>query len=344
LYIQQQFEKAISSLKLEKNHILFIDGIDIRPRNIDYEEYLDCIKGLVNAMWALNNDFLANVKDSKGRIKVVVLIRPDIFASLGLQNLNNKINDNGVLLDWKTTYPLYRKSEIFKMIDNLLSSQQTESNELGVCWDYYFPFTISSKRDKDDDSFIGFLRFSMFRPRDIVSMLNILQDNFKREDKRKWPIFAEDDFSYPDFRHKYAEYLLGEVKDYLSFYHSDQDYDLFLKFFEYLEGKNSFSYDEFLGAYDDFADYVEQNKIDIPIFFETSDKFLQFLFQLNIICYVEQTVDDENMFHWCYRERNYANLNPKVKSGVRYNIHYGLGKVFNVGKKIKTRTIKKSPK
>lgn len=53
LYIQKQFEEAISSLRLQKNHILFIDGIDIRPSDITYEEYIECINGLTNAVWEL---------------------------------------------------------------------------------------------------------------------------------------------------------------------------------------------------------------------------------------------------------------------------------------------------
>lgn len=340
LYIQKKFETAIESLKLENNHIIFIDGIDIRPRNIDYEEYLECIKGLVNAMWTLNNDFLSNIKGSKGRIKIVVLIRPDIFASLGLQNQNNKIKDNGILLDWRTTYPQYRNSEIFKMIDNILSSQQPELRELGESWDHYFPYQTSSKK-RTEDSFVSFLRFSMFKPRDIISMLNILQENFIREEKRTWPIFSESDFLYPDFRHRYGEYLLGEVKDYLSFYHSDQDYELFLKFFEYLNGKLTFDYDVYIEAFEGFADFVERNNIGIPIFFESSDTFLQFLFQLNIICYIDKTIDNDDMYHWCFRERSYANLNPKIKAGVTYQLHYGLNKVFNVGKQVKKRIIQK---
>lgn len=340
LYIQKKFESAICSLKLEYNHIIFIDGIDIRPRNIDYEEYLECIKGLANAMWAINNDFLSNIKDSKGRIKIVLLIRPDIFASLGLQNQNNKIKDNGVLLDWKTTYPKYRDSEIFKMIENILSSQQDKEEDLEkTYWDHYFPYQVLSQKKKED-SFVSFLRFSMFKPRDIISMLNIIQENFKRETERTWPIFCESDFTHPDFRRKYGDYLLGEIKDYLSFYHSDQDYELFLKFFEYLDGKLTFTYDEYIQAYENFADYVERNNIDVPIFFESSDKFLQFIYQLNIICFIDKTIENEDLYHWCFRERSYANLNPKVKYGVTYKLHYGLNKVFNVGKQVQRRTIK----
>ena len=100
LYIQNQFQKALSDLKLKNNQIIFIDGIDIRPGLIPYDEYLDCIKGLADAVWSLNNDFFPSIKDSKGRFRCVLLLRPDIFNSIGLQNMTNKIRDNSVYLDW----------------------------------------------------------------------------------------------------------------------------------------------------------------------------------------------------------------------------------------------------
>ena len=80
LYIQNHFEKAIGSLNLKQNYILFIDGIDIRPENIPYNEYLECVKGLANAIWSLNNDFFPNLK-STGKLKIILLIRPDIFSN-----------------------------------------------------------------------------------------------------------------------------------------------------------------------------------------------------------------------------------------------------------------------
>lgn len=340
LYIQKKFEIALSSLKLEKNHIQFIDGIDIRPRNIDYEDYLECVKGLANAVWTINNDFFANIKDSKGRIKVMILVRPDIFSQLGLQNLNNKIRDNAVLLDWKTTYPAYRNSSLFKVADNILNSQQIDFKQFGECWDYYFPFTNETRSGYKDDSFISFLRFSMFRPRDIITMMKILQENINCEHQRKLPVIDSLDFESANFRSKYSDYLLGEVKDYLAFYHSDSDYELFLKYFEFHNGKAHFTYDEFMYTYNQFADYIEKNDIDIPAFFESSDKFLQFLYDLNIICYIEDTDDSDTHIHWSYRDRSYSNINPKVKEGVRYSIHYGLQKAFNTGKVFEKRIIK----
>ena len=106
LYIlQQKFENAINSIRLNKSYILFIDGIDIRPHTINHDEYLECIKGLTHAVWDINNDFLSNIKGLGGkRIKIILLMRPDIFSNIGLQNQNNKIRDNSILLETTQYY------------------------------------------------------------------------------------------------------------------------------------------------------------------------------------------------------------------------------------------------
>ena len=99
LYIRKRFEAALSGVKSDFGFIIFIDGIDIRPSSIDFSDYLDCIKGLANAVWYLNNDFFSEIKDSVGRFRTVLLVRPDIFVKLGLQNPNTKLRDNSVVLD-----------------------------------------------------------------------------------------------------------------------------------------------------------------------------------------------------------------------------------------------------
>ncbi len=40
LYIQKHFEEALSSLSLKDNYTLFIDGIDIRPYDVEFDDYL----------------------------------------------------------------------------------------------------------------------------------------------------------------------------------------------------------------------------------------------------------------------------------------------------------------
>ena len=141
LFLERRFEDALSSLRLSENFILFIDGIDIRPTSIPYDEYLDCVKGLAHAVWSINNDFFPTIRDSVGRLRVVLLVRPDIFNSLGLQNRNTKLRDNSILLDWRTTYPEHRESSLFELADRMFSAQQDTVVPVGAAWDHYFHLT-----------------------------------------------------------------------------------------------------------------------------------------------------------------------------------------------------------
>jgi len=329
LYIQNHFEKAIASLKLKQNYILFIDGIDIRPENIPYNEYLECVKGLANAIWSLNNDFFPTLK-SDGKLKIILLIRPDIFSNLGLQNQNNKIKDNSILLDWKTNYTDFASSKLFLLSDRLLLAQQELNHPAGKCWDYYFPYTpfVAGKKES---SFIQFLRFSFYRPRDIVTLLDLLKEVHTRESSSN--AFSEKDFENSELQTRYSDYLMGEIKDYLSFYYSDSDYELFRKFFDFLEGRKEFDYKLYNSAFKNFEEYIIKNNIERPKFFETADTFLQFIYDLNIICYIEHA-SNQKYIRWCFRERNYSNISPKVKAECSYQIHYGLIKNLNLGKQI----------
>jgi len=336
MYIQKQFETALSALKMKNNHLLFIDGIDIRPGSIPYNEYLDCIKGLANATWNLNNDFFGRVKDSKGRFRVVLLLRPDIFNSIGLQNLTNKIRDNSVFLDWRTTYPSYRTSHLFELSDKLLRAQQIERIEEGKAWDQYFPWKSpsSSPNRSYDPSFIKFLKLSYSRPRDIVTMVQILKEEHLQKKKDLEAFFDESIFDGNDFQNKYSQYLMGGIKDQLAFYYDESDYNMFLKFFNFLEGADQFDYKEYTKVYNKFIDFVLDHHDDIPKFVESENEFLQFLYDTNIICFIED-YENEPFFRWCYRERTPSNISPKVSPNAKYRIHYGLHKALNVGRQHK---------
>ena len=329
LYIQHHFEQAIGSLELKHNYILFIDGIDIRPENIPYNEYLECVKGLANAIWSLNNDFFPNLK-SQGKLKVILLIRPDIFSNLGLQNQNNKLKDNSILLDWKTNYSDFASSKLFLLADRLLLAQQDKNLPPGGSWAHYFPYS-PHVAGKKESSFIQFLRFSFYRPRDIVTILDLLKEVHIRQANSNNDSFTEQDFKNSELQARYSDYLMGEIKDYLYFYYSDNDYELFRKFFDFLEGKTRFDYKFFNSAFRSFEDYITKNNIVRPKFFETADTFLQFIYDLNIICYIEHASGHEYI-RWCFRERNYSNISPKIKADCSYQIHYGLIKNLNLGR------------
>ena len=168
-------------------------------------------------------------------------------------------------------------------------------------------------------------------------MLKVLQDLFIQEGRNPKEVFRKEDFDNSEFRRIYADYLFGEIKDSLSFYHTSREYELFVKFFEYLEGKPTFTYYEYITAYDRFALFLHANRIEKPNFFGSADTFLQYLYELNVICYIEETQDEKTLVRWCFRERSTANISPKVKTHCTYEIHYGLRKAINIGKPLKAR-------
>jgi cold shock CspA family protein len=342
LYLQRQFEAALSSLRLTHSHILFIDGIDIRPDGIPYSAYLECVQGLANAVWSVNNDFFPTIRDSPGRLRVVLLVRPDIFNSLGLQNRNTKLKDNSVILDWRTTYASHRGSPLFLTADRLFAAQQNEPVVAGVSWDHYFPFdaaTVYSDQARWS-SFIVFLRYSFYRPRDILTILDILQRLYVVSSAPE-RVFRYGDLFAPEFRRQYGDYLLGEVKDSLSFYYDEKEFEHFLKFFSFLNGKKKFTYDDYCAAYDEFTASMGRQHTPLPDFMRSNEEFLQFLYDLNIICFFEapEAIDGgrlseptpQEFIRWCFLERSPTNISPKIKTGLEYEIHYGLANTLNTG-------------
>jgi cold shock CspA family protein len=331
LSLEREFKNALESLKLNKNIILFIDGIDIRPSDIDFKKYIECIQGLANAAWQLNTDFFSNIRDSNGRMKVCLLMRPDILDQMGFQNLNAKVRDNGVVLNWQTTYETFRSSHIFNMISGVIARQQTEECSNSDAWKHYFPYELQNQRvsEKADDPFIGLLRYSFYRPRDIIQYLTLMQE---------WVVHHQDNkssFTEKSFHRcerDFSDYLLGEVRDYLSFYYSSFDFDQVVGFFSMLNGKNNFSWSEFEQAYERYTSQLPEGSTTVDELRGTPENFLQFLYSLNIIGYLEPEEFGGNFVHWCFRDRTPVKLRPQVKFDLSYTVHPGLARSLLVGR------------
>lgn len=79
-----------------------------------------------------------------------------------------------------------------------------------------------------------------------------------------------------------------------------------------------------------------QQKKKPPEFMKNPQEFLQFLYDLNIICFIEYA-GEERFFRWCFLERTASNISPKVKAEMEYEIHYGLANALNTGKPLRGR-------
>jgi cold shock CspA family protein len=331
LSLQRQFETALSSLKLDKDIILFIDGIDIRPADISFSHYIQCIQGLANAAWQVNTEFFSNIKDSPGRMKVCLLMRPDILDQMGFQNLNAKVRDNGVVLNWQTTYEEFRSSAIFKMVSGILARQQDPPAEIIDSWKHYFPYDLQNQMisEKKDDPFIGFLRYSFYRPRDVIQYLILMQEYVAQHQNEKQH-FTERAFHRCE--REFSDYLLGEVRDYLSFYYSSFDFDQITGFFSMLNGKNNFTWEEFAKAFERYKSQLPPGGTTVDELRGAPEAFLQFLYSLNILGYVERDELGTNFVHWCFRDRTPVKLRPQVKYDLAYTVHPGLARSLLVGR------------
>ncbi len=334
LEIENEFKKAILGIKLKKSFILFVDGTDQIPFDIKREKYIECLRGLANAIWELNQLYFPQVfenKHSDHYIKIVLLIRPDIFSIIRFHNANAKLKDNSIILNWITTSNSYRRSRLFKLIDKSLASQQKSKFALGYSWDEYVEESFEKNyAGKNEPSFVTILRRTFMRPRDFFAFLDMMQNRAIdiNSNKITSQIF---NFCIPEF----SRYLLGEVKDQFNFFHDDYEWEILFDFFNYFDGKTRFDFVFFEEIYDRFLeDYPKDN----PDVFESPYVLLQSLYSSNIICFIENS-KQESFYKWSYKEKSYTNIEPLVEYEAEYQFHIGLIKALGLGRPIKRKRL-----
>lgn len=318
---------GLNDLNFNGDIALFIDGLDAKPNDVDFEEYHKCLVGLSEAVWYLNSEFFATIKDTRGRMRSVLLLRPDVFDSLNMHNSNCKLLDNSVVFHWHTTNDRHLTSELYKVSDRYFLAQ----NEGTVGWNSYFqevPSTASV-------TFMNIIKASFQRPRDFFAALKILISISKRSGCGADTSFARNVLATPEFRDAYSDYLLGEVKNYANYYITNAEFDAFSSFFQYLNGANKFDSAEFQRAFDLFKKSLRGNKLWSNSLLSSSEVFLQFWYDVNVIGYSETSEDgQEHFYRWSLRERTPSKVMPKVKLNGQYLIHSGIAKALNIGRRL----------
>lgn len=342
LILEKHFFDALSPIKLNKNVFLIFDNADISHDGIELNEYLSILKSLSEAIIELNNNLLNNLRDSVGFMKVMLLIRPEIFSQLNIHNQANILTDNAIYLSWQTTYANYKNSKLFELANKILrfGNINDSDNATTNYWDLYFPWSSSSYSPFDeekslDNSFIDFLRNSLSRPRDLITILKIIQ-GIEQSCVTKDYYTHKSSMESPEFRKKLSDYYINEARDWCLYQYTAKQFDTIIYFFDFVKGKTQFSYQDFCSYYDDYTKAaIELDNDSISEILFDKDKFLQLLFDMNFICYVDYDFDGNAYYKFSYREKSFSNLHPKVKLKVNYKIHPAIARGLNTGRTYK---------
>ena len=288
-----EIEEEISSLKLKNHHYLFIDGIDTRPEDIPFSEYKECVYPLVRAVYDLNSNLFAKIKDrKKGRLQIVLLTRLDIFIKSGLSNPGSKVADNAAFLNWcNENESEYKNSELYSLVNNIINAGSDYSEN---SWESFFDFKILGH-----PSFVYLLRFTTCRPRDFVKILKTIKELCIKEQNDNPTIsIIESDA----FRRAYSTYYVDSLKTGLHFFYSADEINALFAFLKTIR-KTKFTYNEFKTLFIESTEKEFLNKT-----FSSAEELLTLMFDNNMIGYIES----EGIYRWHYKELSVSDYNYTI--------------------------------
>lgn len=243
-------------LKTSKSkYTLFYDELDDRFQNDEF--YRNSLISLIKTIDSLNCHFL----DKRIKFKIVLLIRTDIFSVLNDTDLNKLKIINTLNINWgdriNSDAPLM----------NLIIQKAKKSNiELSTLSDYnvfkkLFPQSV---KGVTPERFI--LERTFFRPRDIITFLNIIIDKYPHSGYFGWKGLYEE-------RNSYSEYLFDEVRNEMIGHISQEEIDQGLKLLK--------NFNKHFFGFSDIQQYYEKNKT----FYDKIDlqKILTEFFKFNVI-------------------------------------------------------------
>ena len=286
------FVRTVKKISFRHNHYLFVDGLDVRPKEINAREYSECIAALVRAVYEINTKILGNMnrKDDHD-FKIVALTRTDIFLNSSLVNVTSCISDNCVELDWTySNEKEFQYSKLYKMMNRVLG-WDGESRELPV--EKYFNFSLPQSATRTLTAALSIQRRSRLRPRDVVVILRLIQEECKRRKSRN-PTAIE--MNSAEVNTGYSKYYTDQIKSEMMFQYDGEEIKDIFQMVRTIR-KEVFTEKEFQTA---FESYVVQH----PTFrnlFATHRDVLNVLYSLDVVGWREVFRNKMKM-HWHYRE------------------------------------------
>ncbi|AYV37629.1 hypothetical protein EFI48_12890 [Aeromonas veronii] len=210
------------------------DELDDRFRDDEY--YRHSIISLLKAADHIN----LKAAEKSVNAKAIILLRSDIFSTFNDPDLNKIKRVNTIKIDWGDKVSV--SSPLMKMIvfkakisSTLISALRDEEIFRSL-----FPQSIDRT---PAERFM--LERSFFRPRDIITMLNLIIERYPNSTYFGWK-------SFKDVKKEYSEYLLDEVRNEMFGHHPDEQIEGIIKLLK--------NYNKHFIEYEDLKKYMEANK------------------------------------------------------------------------------------
>lgn len=186
--IVRQASELYKKLTPNSNKLyLFIDELELTlSKQKQYQKDIRLIRDLIIAIYNLN----CISKQLGYNIYIISAIRSEVISAMHAtgKEINKPILDFGVSLKWQQSGGNISDHPLIKIVNKKIQSSEkslgiTVSSDDEV-WQKYFPEQINRKPAKE-----YILHRTWYRPRDIVRLLNIAQQQFPNESKFSHQVF-----------------------------------------------------------------------------------------------------------------------------------------------------------
>lgn len=234
---------------------IIYDELDDRFRDDEY--YRHSIISLLKAADHINLKALEN----KVKAKSIILLRTDIFSIFNDPDLNKIKRVNTLKIEWGT-----RVGADSPLIGMVISKAKRSSVLMSALSDRdvftkLFPQNINHIAP---ERYI--LERSFFRPRDVITILNLIIEKYPNSDYFGWKSFV-------DVKKEYSEYLLDEIRNEMYGHYDDKEIDSIFKLLK--------NYNKHFVKHSELKEYMEQNKFHYKEL--DLEKMLIGLFKFNAI-------------------------------------------------------------
>jgi hypothetical protein len=273
---------------------IFCDDLD---DNFGSSFYFSSFESLIHAAVSLNRAF--NQKGSK--VKVILLLRSDIFLSLNFSNLSKYKRDHSVVLDWqleqRENSPL-----ISLVLHKIVKSLDVDyPDNLSAVYYNLFPEKIDGRR-----SVSYLIDMTMSRPRDIISLLQSAINIYP-----KYSYFAPEVLKHSKL--SYSRELLLDLKNEIKGHIDNEKIEQYFALIRNL-GKNTFDIAELIKRKGNLVSHLGGE--------EEARRVISFLFRFGVVGNIFHSSDNPQeitSFSWSYREDTFE---PDFDA--RFKIHPGL--------------------